>query len=101
MGYTSGDWIYNSKSNSIESTSEWLVKPEDDEDGVPIQIISTFAAMGGDDINADIKLICAAPKMIELLLDLLDKYDITTGGISSSLSIDEINKIKNVVNSAI
>lgn len=66
--FTPGPWIY--KSNGIHSTTQWQVEPNlaDLEEGVPTTIISTFAVMGGDDVQADIRLIVKAPEMYTLLM---------------------------------
>lgn len=96
--YTRGKWIYNKDTHNIESDSEYLIEPDGDDSGVPISVISTFGAMSGNDPNADIKLICAAPEMLDLLYNMLAKYDITTGGNLSMITIDEIEEIKRIVN---
>jgi len=100
--YTKGKWIYNKNNCSIESSIEYLIEPDADDDiGIPVLIISTFAAMGGNDIQADINLICQAPAMLDVLQDILFKYDITTGGINTALTLEEIDNIKSVVNAAL
>lgn len=76
MKHTKGAWVHNPKTNAIESATEWEVEPNKDdiEDGVPVQVISTFSAMGGKNIHADIKLICAAPDLLEALIGLKEAY---------------------------
>jgi hypothetical protein len=54
--------------------------------------------MGGNDPNADIKLICATPEMLDLLYNMLAKCDITTGGNLSRITIEEVEEIKRIVN---
>lgn len=97
--YTQGKWKYNEERNAIESDSEWLIEPnaEDYEDGVPIQVISTFANMGGNDIKADIQLICAAPEMLQALFNIVNKYDIETGGVLGRITYEEVEEIKKVI----
>ncbi len=72
MKHTKGPWAFDSKTNSIYSTKEWIVPPSknDEEEGVPLPVISTFAAMGGNDTSADIKLITAAPELLSALINL-------------------------------
>lgn len=103
MAYTNGDWVWNKDNNSIESTAEWVVKPDtdNDEEGIPVQVISTFAAMGGNDTKADVQLICAAPKMLQVLFDIVNKYDIETGGILGRITYEEVEEIKKVIKSAV
>jgi hypothetical protein len=103
MAYTNGDWVWNKNNNSIESTTEWVIKPdkENDEDGVPVQVISTFSAMGGDDTKADIQLICSAPKMLQALYDIVNKYDIETGGVLGRITYEEVEEIKKVIKLAV
>lgn len=102
MGYTKGDWVYNKYNNSIESTSQWTIEPDEvGEDGIPVRVISTFAAMGGDDTTADIQLICAAPKMIQALLNIVNKYDIGRVGVLGGITYEEIEEIKKVIKLAL
>jgi len=103
MAYTNGDWVWNKDNNTIESTTEWVIPPDidNDEDGVPVQIISTFSAMGGDDTKSDIQLICAAPKMLQALYDIVNKYDIETGGVLGRITYEEVEEIKKVIKSAV
>ena len=72
MKHTKGKWVFNALRNAIESDSEWDTEPniEDGEEGIPVQVISTFSAMGGKDTNADIKLICSAPELLETVIRL-------------------------------
>ena len=46
--YTQGKWKFNEQRSAIESDSEWEIEPniDDEEDGIPVQVISTYAAMG-------------------------------------------------------
>lgn len=103
MAYTNGDWVWNKENNSIESTTEWVIEPDkdNDEDGVPVQVISTFAAMGGSDTQADIKLICASPKMLQVLYNIVNKYDIESGGVLSRITYEEVEEIKKVIKLAV
>lgn len=98
MKYTRGKWAFDEKRNAIYSTTEWLVEPnkEDDEDGVPIDVISTFSAMGGNDTMADIKLIVVAPELLEIAMKIIQEYDVNTGGTAKPLKreiLDELNKL--------
>jgi hypothetical protein len=102
MPHTSGDWIFNPINYSIESTAEWIVHPdeENDEEGIPVQVVSTFGSMGGNDTMADIKLICAAPRMLDLLYHLVREYDWQSGGNLGGLKEEEIEEIKKVIDLA-
>lgn len=77
MSHTAGEWVFNKKTQAIESTSDWCIEPneEDCEDGVPTQVISVFGAMGGKDIKADIECICMAPSMYDAISEVLDRID--------------------------
>jgi hypothetical protein len=59
--HTPGPWRHNGKRNAIESTTEMVYEDQ------PVQVISTFAAMGGENTDADILLIAAAPDLLEAL----------------------------------
>ena len=87
MKYTQGKWAFDEKRNTIYSTTEWLVEPSkvDDEEGVPIDVISTFSAMCGDDIMADIKLIIVAPELLEIVMKISMEYDVNNGGTTKQL----------------
>jgi len=98
MKYTQGKWAFDEKRNAIYSTTEWLVEPSkvDDEEGVPIDVISTFSAMGGNDTMADIKLIVVAPELLEIVMKIAFYYDVNNGGTTKPLSdniLDELNQI--------
>lgn len=71
--HTPGPWAYDENRNAIYSTVEFIIEPdkEQDEEGIPVDIISTRAAMGGNDTKADIKLLTAAPCMLEALNETL------------------------------
>ena len=98
MKYTKGKWDFDEKRNVIYSTTEWLVEPnkEDDEEGVPLDVISTFSAMGGNDTMADIKLIVIAPELLEIAMKIVQEYDVNLGGTTKPLSrdiLDELNQL--------
>ena len=77
MNHTAGKWVYNKGRQAIESTTEWLVEPnkEEDEDGIPTQVISVLGAMGGNNPSANIELICMAPSMFDAISEVLDRMD--------------------------
>lgn len=77
MNHTAGKWVYNKGRQAIESTTEWLVEPnkEEDEDGIPTQVISVLGAMGGNNPSADIELICMAPCMHSAINEVLEVLD--------------------------
>jgi len=58
---TKGEWSFSNKGNAIIS-SEWGIEPDEKngEEGINVQIISTFAAMGGNHPNVDIEAIVNA-----------------------------------------
>ena len=98
MKYTQGKWAFDEKRNAIYSINEWLVEPskEDDEEGVPIDVISTFSAMGGNNTMADIKLIVVAPELLEIVMKISMEYDVNNGGTTKPLSnniLDELNQL--------
>lgn len=74
MNYTKGEWVYNYDRCAIESSTEFQVEPNEDEDevGVPQLVINLYGAMGGKDSDADIALICAAPTMYETLTEIIN-----------------------------
>jgi len=96
--HTTGKWIYNEDKHCIESDIEWSIEPnpEWDLDGVKTEIISTYGAMGGNDTTADIRLICSAPDMLNVLQEIMDCYN-KNGQL---LSFD-INKIRKVIEEAL
>ena len=102
MKYTQGKWAFDEKRNAIYSTAEWLIEPnkEEDEEGVPIDIISTFSAMGGNNTIADIKLIVVAPELLEVAMRIIQEYDPNTGGTIKPLSIDILNELNRIVKKA-
>jgi hypothetical protein len=73
--YTPGPWVYNEEKYQIESSSQWFVEPDEkyDQEGIRQAVISTRAAMSGNDTNADINLICSAPDMVLALQKIVDK----------------------------
>lgn len=64
VGYTPGPW-------RIEGTkilgNQVFVEATDFEDAIPVTVIDCYGGMGGDDTEADKRLISAAPRMYEAL----------------------------------
>lgn len=98
--FTPGPWRYNKNTNSIDSVVRWLVEPIEDDEGIPMQVISTFAAMGGENTSADIKLISKAPEMYTLIRNL--RHVLATVYDSSSsfakMVEDYNNEARNLLN---
>ena len=101
--HTPGPWAHDKRLNLIYSQSAYLVTPSifDDEEGVPMTVISTFAAMGGNDIEADVALIVAAPEMLGALIQIYEHEtrcrDLDCATMPDrlyQLVIDTINKTK-------
>jgi len=67
LKHTPGPWEY--QDHKIVSLSSWFVEPNEDYDdpGIRTTVINTIGAMGGNDIEADAKLIAAAPELLEAL----------------------------------
>jgi len=103
MKYTQGKWAFDEKRNAIYSTTEWLVEPskEDDEEGVPTDVISTFSAMGGNNTMADIKLIVIAPELLEIVMKIAMEYDVNCGGTTKPLSKDILDELNQLIKKAI
>ena len=70
--HTEGPWIYNKLGCRIESTTVWYEEATQDEDAIPVQVVSLRGAMGGDDVEADANLIAAAPELLETLKRIHD-----------------------------
>lgn len=102
MKYTQGKWAFDEKRNAIYSTTEWLVEPnkEDEEEGVPLDVISTFSAMGGNDAMADIKLIVIAPELLDIAMKIAMEYDINNGGTTKPLSSDILDELNQLIKKA-
>jgi len=65
--HTPGPWQHTD--SKIISLSSWFVPPDEsiDDPGIRTTVVELRGAMGGDDINADAKLIAAAPELLEAL----------------------------------
>jgi len=75
--HTTGKWIYNKEKHCIESDTEWAIEPNEEWEleGSKTEIISTYGAMGGNDTQADIKLICSAPELLKSLIEMVKTYE--------------------------
>lgn len=63
--HTPGPWTI--EENAIISANKWLIPPDKYGPGVRQKIIDLTGAMGGDNTDADARLISAAPDMLEAL----------------------------------
>lgn len=88
--YTPGPWVYDQKEGRIISTTQNLWERENGEPPEPRTIIRTSHNMGGEDIDADIRLLEKGPEMFELL------YRVFLGERVK----DEIKQLLNYVNPA-
>jgi hypothetical protein len=91
--HTTGKWIYNEYKHCIESDTEWSIEPnpEWDLDGSKTEIISTYGAMGGNDTRADIRLICSAPDMLNVLQEIIECYE--QKGQLLSFDVSKVRKV--------
>ena len=69
MTATPGPWVYDRHDCTIYSTTEI------DEDCGPTGVVCVYGAMGGDDSDADIRLITAAPELLVALQLLLNAME--------------------------
>lgn len=72
MAHTPGPWRYDPARNSIVTDAILFDVLGNGSEMQPQDVISTFGAMSGDDINADIALIVAAPILLAALEKLHD-----------------------------
>lgn len=75
--HTPGPWKYNKERSAIVSETAWLVEPSEELDtqGIPLDVLSLYGAMGGEDTQADARLIAAAPDMLAILKHLYHNVD--------------------------
>ena len=66
MSHTPGPWKY--EDNKIVSTTQYEPRYEEDEP-TNVTVVNLLGAMGGDDVSADIRLIAAAPTMLNALIE--------------------------------
>ena len=62
---TKGPWRFDKSQSKIVSETEFM-----DEEN-PVTVISTYGAMGGDDVNADALLIASAPELYDALQEMI------------------------------
>jgi hypothetical protein len=65
--HTPGPWEYIKGASCIISTTEWLVKPSEYNEGTKTKVLDLTGSMGGTDTQADARLIAAAPDLLEAL----------------------------------
>lgn len=91
--FTKGKWIDNVERCCIESSSEYLIVPSDiDDDGTKLSVLNYYCALGCNDIDSDLKLICSAPDMWYILQRILNKDN-----NEYFLTNDEIVEIKSII----
>ena len=115
MAHTKTPWVYNPSNNSIESEIEWFIEPDEsqDEEGMKRSVFCMVGAMGGEDCQADIEMICksvnsheklthnqsllseANLRMLDALKTIRDCYDNVEdlAGVVARKAYDEANSI--------
>jgi hypothetical protein len=74
MPATPGPWAYDPDTSHIISTTafeDWSLDLPDEEP-VPKRVLCLISAMGGDDSQADLALLVAAPKLLRALHAVID-----------------------------
>lgn len=99
---TPGPWAFDEDRNVVYSTTKWFIESneEESEEGLPTLVISTLAACGGDDPSADIRLIVAAPELLDIAMRILAEYDFSLGGTIKPLTDETLDELKQIVKKA-
>lgn len=97
LKHTPAPWVYIQDKNKIIGNS-WFCEPDPtdpDDKGIKTTVISLLGAMGGNDAEADAKLIAAAPELLEALQKLLKSHTNLTGGLEyTDIENEAYNAIK-------
>lgn len=68
--HTPGPWLYDKKRHAIISTVSWFLEPgEEGDEGIRTSVVSLYAALGGENPEADVQLIAAAPELLAACRD--------------------------------
>jgi hypothetical protein len=67
MPHTPGPWAYDPTTHHIVSTTVFEDYTDGLDEKIPKRVLCTYGAMGGDDTNADLALIVAAPLMFRVI----------------------------------